>query len=199
MVPDEQYLPTCSVKSVTTKFTRFIPANTTVKVGTSQYILKSDGGVGQTLSAMLIAGTAIVDPCCNANGSVSSTSTKTTISQDSVVIGNGTGAIGIFPGAISVSGAAKVNGTLQVVGATTFSAVPSFTNAAGTCTHNVVSTLDTFGIAVVGLTTGGLAFCQYTSMYSSTDTNCAVYQYKNGWITFQGKYKRTIKYWIPKH
>jgi hypothetical protein len=116
LVPDEQYLPTCSVKSVTTHFTRFIPSGTTVKVGTSQYVLLADGGVGNSLSKMLLLGTAEVDPCCGSTGTVSATSTTTTINNDSVIIGNGTGAIGIFPGTLTVRKLATLAGGASIAG-----------------------------------------------------------------------------------
>ena len=78
--------------------------------------------------------------------------------------------------------------------------VPWFTVAAGVCTHNVVSVLDTCGCAALGLTTSGMALCQYVALTTSAvDTLPVVYQYKAGWITFQGKYKKDIKYWIPKY
>ena len=78
--------------------------------------------------------------------------------------------------------------------------VPWFTVAAGVCTHNVVSALDTWGCAALRLTTSGLALCQYAALTTTAiDTLRVVYQYKAGWITFQGKFKKDIKYWIPKY
>jgi hypothetical protein len=87
LVPDEQYLPTCSVKSTSTHFTKFIPKNTTVKVGTSQYILLADGGVGNSILNMLSKGTCVVDPCCASFPMISASGGTTTIDGNTDVTG----------------------------------------------------------------------------------------------------------------
>jgi hypothetical protein len=64
LVPDQQFLAPCRVKLLTTKFTRFIPANTLVYYGTPPavqiYITTADAVAGQSLASMIIAGTAVL-------------------------------------------------------------------------------------------------------------------------------------------
>ena len=155
LVPDEQYLPTCSVKSTSTNFTKFIPKNTTVKVGTSQYILLADGGVGNSLSKMLLLGTAEVDPCCGSTGTVSATSTTTTINNDSVIIGNGTGAIGIFPGTLTVRGLATLAGGASIAGHL-FSRYDANGIQIGSSFHadTIFGNVGSFGIGVIPIING---------------------------------------------
>ena len=58
IVPDQQFLAPARVKSLTTKFTRLIPAYTIVYVKTTPYVLDSTGYVGNTLANMILKGSA---------------------------------------------------------------------------------------------------------------------------------------------
>ena len=60
LVPDQQFLTPARVKSLTTKFTRLIPAKTIVYVDVTPYVLDSTGYVGNTLSNMILKGTAVL-------------------------------------------------------------------------------------------------------------------------------------------
>ena len=60
LVPDQQFLAPARVKSLTTKFTRLIPAQTIVYVDVTPYVLDSTGYVGNTLSNMILKGTAVL-------------------------------------------------------------------------------------------------------------------------------------------
>ena len=60
LVPDQQFLAPARVKSLTTKFTRLIPAHTIVYVDVTPYVLDSTGYVGNTLSNMILKGTAVL-------------------------------------------------------------------------------------------------------------------------------------------
>jgi hypothetical protein len=60
LVPDQQFLAPARMKSLTTKFTRLIPAKTIVYVDVTPYVLDSTGYVGNTLSNMILKGTAVL-------------------------------------------------------------------------------------------------------------------------------------------
>jgi hypothetical protein len=60
LVPDQQFLAPARVKSLTTKFTRLIPAHTIVYVDVTPYVLDSTGYVGKTLAHMILTGAAVL-------------------------------------------------------------------------------------------------------------------------------------------
>ena len=103
-----------------------------------------------------------------------------------------------YPG--TMTGNLLIGGTLNVTGTSTFSALPSFTIAAGTAT--LVAPFDTIGIAITGLTASCIVTCSYYAsgafVTTTFDTAASVYNKRIGWLTLAGKHGKVINYWVGK-
>ena len=137
------------------------------------------------------AGTAIngfqLDATCtngvNMNGS---TLTTDIVLQNEETISNST------DGTIALGGNASVSGTTLLSGALTASVLPTFTIAAGQVT---LSTADSAGLAVAGLTTSAIVVVSYTT--SVVDSGCYAVPH-GGWLSIKGKHAKLVNYFIPK-
>ena len=190
ILTDGHYIPYPKSAGGVTSITP--PTNGTGYVGTTSLRF------GTGFINIFTAGTSITSP------SVTASTTLTLPGATTITKTSGDGNSATKSGSLNVTDTlnaqtAVFRGNATITGTMTATALPYFDVSAGTCPHEGATALDTCGLVVPGLTTNSFAMCTYaTLMTTAPDTNCVVYSYKTNYLTFQGKYKKSIKYWIPK-